>query len=131
MDKKPRKGKFAIVIYMVLILSVVIFMNFYKNNVTNKVIDYSKFKDMIEANEIKEVVIASDRINITTKNNSEYQDKSVYTIKIADDKLVEELRKTDVEFKAKDDRSALIMNVVLSWVLPFALIFLVYKFVLS
>jgi cell division protease FtsH len=131
MSKEPKKGKLGIVIYIVLILGLVIGANYYKDNVASQKISYSQFKDMIEANQIKEATIASDTIMIKTQNNSEYENESLYTIRISDDNLVEDLRKANVHFEAKDDRTSLIMNVVINWILPFGLLFLFYKFVIS
>ena len=131
MDKEPKKGKLGIVIYIFLILSLVIGANYYKDNVASQKISYSQFKDMIEANQIKEVTIASDTIMIKTQNSSEYENESLYTIRISDNNLVEDLRKANVHFEAKDDRTSLIMNVVINWLLPFGLLFLFYKFVIS
>ena len=131
MDNEPKKGKWGIAIYLVLIVGIVIGANFVRDKVNSEKITYSQFKDMIEANEIKEVTIASDTISIKTKNNSENEGKSLYTIRITDDKLVDELRNANIDFEAKDDRTSLIMNVVINWILPFGLLFLFYKFVLS
>lgn len=131
MDKQPRKGKLGIAIYLVLILGLIISANFFKDSFISTEISYSEFKDMIEANEIKEVTISSDTISINTNDNSKYGDESLYTIRVSDDKLVDELRSANIDFKAKDNRTSVIMNIFINLVLPFGLLFLFYKFVLS
>jgi len=131
MDKQPKKGKLGIAIYLVLILGLIISANFFKDSFISTEISYSEFKDMIEANEIKEATISSDTISIQTKNNSKYGDESLYTIRVSDDNLVEELRSANIDFKAKDNRTSVIMNIFINLVLPFGLLFLFYKFVLS
>ena len=131
MDKGPRKGKWGIVVYLVLIVSIVIGANFVRDNINSEKITYSQFKDMIIKDEVKEVTISNDTISIKTKKTSEGVEKSLYTIRISDDKLVDELREHNVDFEGKDDRTSIVMNLVINWILPFGLLFLFYKFVIS
>ena len=129
--KKPKKKNLGIVAYILVILGAFLFMNYYKNNISNKEITYSQFKDLVESNEVKQATISTDSISLTTQNNSEYEGESLYTIRVSDEKLVEELRDAKVDFKAKDDTNAFIMNIFVTIILPFGLLFLFYKLVFS
>ena len=131
MEKKPKKPSLGIVAYILIIIAAVAFMNYYKNNISNKEITYSEFKDLIEENEVKEAVIASDTITFKTQDNSDYEGESLYTIRVSDDKLVDELREANVDFKAKDDTNAFLFNIFITVILPFGLLFLFYKLVFS
>ena len=131
MEKDPKKGKINLIIYFVLILSLVIMMNYFKTTFTNKEITYSDFKTMVANNEVQEATITGESISIVPKDNTEYSGKKLYTIRVSDDKLVEDLTKAGVEFSGKDDRTSLLINIIGSWVLPFVLIFVFWKFVLS
>jgi len=130
-EKDPKKGKINLIIYFVLILSLVIMMNYFKTTFTNKEITYSDFKTMVANNEVQEATITGESISIVPKDNTEYSGKKLYTIRVSDDKLVEDLTKAGVEFSGKDDRTSLLINIIGSWVLPFVLIFVFWKFVLS
>lgn len=131
MEKEPKKGKLNLIIYFVLVIAMIVAMNLFKSTYDNKEITYSEFKTMVTNNEISKAVITSDTIVITPKENSNYYGKDVYTIRVTDDNLVEDLTKAGVEFGGKDDRTTLIINIIGNWILPIVLIFVFWKFVLS
>ena len=130
-EKEPKKGKLNLIIYFVLVIAMIVAMNLFKSTYDNKEITYSEFKTMVTNNEISKAVITSDTIVITPKENSNYYGKDVYTIRVTDDNLVEDLTKAGVEFGGKDDRTTLIINIIGNWILPIVLIFVFWKFVLS
>lgn len=107
---------------------------------TTKEIPYNEFLQMVEKGEVKSVVIdTSGKIIITPKDGvteketkSEFDifsqfsgiKKTYYTNAISVDALYETLEKSGVEFKAdSSDSSSTIIEVILSWIIPFVIIY--------
>lgn len=107
---------------------------------TTKEIPYNEFLQMVENGEVKSVVIdTSGKIIITPKDGvteketkSEFDifsqfsgiKKTYYTNAISVDALYETLEKSGVEFRAdSSDSSTTIIEVILSWIIPFAIIY--------
>lgn len=107
---------------------------------TTKEIPYNEFLQMVENGEVKSVVIdTSGKIIITPKDEvteketkSEFDifsqfssiKKTYYTNAISVDALYETLEKSGVEFRAdSSDSSSTIIEVILSWIIPFVIIY--------
>ena len=107
---------------------------------TTKEIPYNEFLQMVENGEVKSVVIdTSGKIIITPKDGvteketkSEFDifsqfsgiKKTYYTDAISVDALYETLEKSGVEFRAdSSDSSSTIIEVILSWIIPFVIIY--------
>jgi len=107
---------------------------------TTKEIPYNEFLQMVENGEVKSVVIdTSGKIIITPKDGvteketkSEFDifsqfsgiKKTYYTNAISVDALYETLEKSGVEFRAdSSDSSSTIIEVILSWIIPFVIIY--------
>lgn len=109
-------------------------------NATTKEIPYNEFLKMVDDGKVKSVVIdTSGKIIITPKDSTTDKDtadefgvfsqfsgikKTYYTNAISVDALYETLEKSGVEFRADStDSSSTIIEVILSWVIPFAIIY--------
>lgn len=107
---------------------------------TTKEIPYNEFLQMVEKGEVKSVVIdTSGKIIITPKDGVTEKEtkskfdifsqfsgikKTYYTNAISVDALYETLEKSGVEFKAdSSDSSSTIIEVILSWIIPFVIIY--------
>lgn len=94
---------------------------------------YNEFIDMLEADQIKKVEIAGDRINFVPRvqPNSAY-DITYYTGNIYDPKLADQLREAEIEYQGKivDNRSNILESII-SLLLPFILIYIVMWFLLK
>ncbi len=96
-------------------------------------ISYAKFLEMVEKNEVKEILIQydNDRMLISPKEQKEGTIPVTYYTGIIenDDNLVPLLNEHDVAYTAEVvDKSTTILDIIVSWVLPFALIYLVMWF---
>jgi len=96
-------------------------------------ISYAEFLEMVEKGEVKEVLIQydSDRMLISPKEQKEGTIPVTYYTGIIenDDNLVPLLNQYDVAYTAEVvDKSTTILDIIVSWVLPFALIYLVMWF---
>ncbi len=96
-------------------------------------ISYAKFLEMVQKNEVKEVLIQYDydRMLISPKVQKEGTLPVTYYTGIIqnDDALVPLLNEYGVAYTAEViDKSTTILDVIVNWVLPFALIYLVMWF---
>jgi len=96
-------------------------------------ISYAKFLEMVQKNEVKEVLIQYDydRMLISPKVQKEGALPVTYYTGIIqnDDELVPLLNEYGVVYTAEViDKSTTILDVIVNWVLPFALIYLVMWF---
>ena len=96
-------------------------------------ISYAKFLDMVQKNEVKEVLIQYDydRMLITPKVQKEGTLPITYYTGIIqnDDTLVPLLNEYGVTYGSEVvDKSTTILDIIVSWVLPFALIYVVMWF---
>lgn len=118
-----------------------------------KEIFYSEFMDMIENDEIDSVTISGDRITIITKesveaaqklessvsnaktiedivgvgkDSADYSKKDIvyYTGNVNDPELVKKLREHNVKFKKPVVESNAFLDIILTWVIPFAIMYL-------
>ena len=97
---------------------------------SNVEISYDKFYSMLDDGEIKSVVIQSDKILIEPKIQPNDVYKTTYYTGIVDDpNLVDRVLDADVTIK-KDisDSRTTILDIIVVWVLPFVLIYLVMWF---
>ncbi|MDF2802118.1 MAG: ATP-dependent metalloprotease FtsH [Anaerocolumna sp.] len=93
-------------------------------------ITYDKFYSMIENKEIKSVKIQSDRILIIPKNQpNEVYDITYYTGYISDTTLIDKVIASGatLERDTADTRTS-ILDIIVVWVLPFVLIYVVMWF---
>jgi len=96
-------------------------------------ITYAKFVEMVENNEVKEVLIQYDyeRILISPKTQKEGTIPVTYYTGIIyyDDELLPMLNEHGVSYASEVvDKSTTILDIIMNWVLPFALIYLVMWF---
>ena len=131
MEKDPKKkGKMPIFFYFTLVLCLVMAINIFKVRYSDN-IAYSEFKQMLSNEEVNSVEISSDTITIYTKENSKYKGKTVYTVRVTDEGLVDDLSDAGVKFSGKDERTSMMVEVLSSWIIPLLIFFVFWKFVLS
>lgn len=131
MDNDQKKGKMPLFIYILIVLGILMTVQYVFSGNRNEEIPYSQFKEMVEDKKVSSVEITSNTITITPKSNTGYGGQKLYTVRVSDDKLVEDLMDAGVKFKAKDEKTGLIVELLLSWILPILLIFIFWKFVFS
>ena len=136
-DDDKRKNQKIILVIVAALVTIMLVTTFTSlmNNATTEEITYSKFLTMLDEGEVDSVEIDSDgTIIITPKNgkSTQYGTKKTYwTMILSSDKLYERLEEANVEWKVdKADTSASIIEIVLSWVLPFLFIYLIFGIVM-
>ena len=137
---KKRQNIILIVIALIFTALAVSALSSLYTSATSEEITYDKFLDMIENEQVKSVVIStSGKITITPKENNSLSTNSktglkmtYYTSAISLDALYNTLEESGVEFKAdSSDSGSTILELILSWVLPFALIYFFMGFILK
>lgn len=97
---------------------------------SNIEITYNKFLSMLDEGKIKSVKIQSDRIEIEPKEQpSDVYNIKYYTGRIDDEQLITRLQKAKVDYKGDvSDTKSSILDIILAWVVPFVLIYVVWYF---
>lgn len=128
------KNKQSLLVLVICLMFGLLFINlfsFMTRNQSNK-IPYSEFIEMVEDNDVKKVVIKSNTLEITLKEqNIMGQPAKVYTALAESlDELTKRLEKTDIEFRREEPNP--VMEVVLSilgLVLPILLMIMLFPLV--
>ena len=127
-----KKPKISIAVYFVVTIAILLIVNYSKDIYYNKEITYNKFLSMVENKEISEIVISNESLIITPKPGTEYDGKTIYTANIKNDKLIDELIESgEIDFTGKNPKDSMIMNMIISYGIPIAFLFIMYKFFFS
>lgn len=132
---KGSKNGQTILIFMVVSLFALLVINLFTNlfnDSTEKEITYKQFMEMLESGEVEKVVIKSNEIEITPKNQPfPGMELTYYTGIMDDDNLVEKLEDADVQYTSEipDVTGALLYN-ILSMIIPLILIWIVLGIVM-
>ena len=127
-DPNKQKNIRTAVVMVVICLGITFLfsnlLNRYRNG-NQEEITYSEFLTMLDKKEVKEVTIDETKLIIEpTEQSNPMMKTTYYTVAITDYKLVDRLADADVKFSKKDNSSsATIASVLLSYVLPFVLIY--------
>ena len=118
MEQKPNNRKkinpfFCLTIILGLILIAQLFL---PSTSSKEKITYSEFKQLVKEQKISKAVITGDTIIITPKSNTGLGGKELYTLRVNDTKLVEDLENSGVKFEAKNEKTSLIIEILINWV---------------
>ena len=142
-NKNPKNNKqnWSIIIITTLVtVFLVLGLYSFMQKTTSKEISYSEFLKMLDDKKIEEVVFDTNQLIITPKTEKKNGLPQVkvtyytgYTGSMEDSKLVDRLEKVDVRFgeKIPDSTSAVILNIFVTLILPFVLIFVVLNYLMK
>jgi cell division protease FtsH len=119
-----KKTKSFTYLYFILAFVAMIVVNSYIFKTEVKTIPYSEFKDLIPKGKITDVVIDGETIQGMLAQDDGKKNKFL-TSRVEDPDLVKDLQKSGIKFTGYSENK--IVKALLSWVLPFALIFLVWN----
>lgn len=124
--QKPKKSWISywiIALFVFLLLQAFVFPNLFKGRV--KEVGYETFISMTENNEIGSVTIESNQITFTDKS-----EKQVYqTGRLDDPDLIQRLYNSGAKFESQiDSGTSPLLYILISYVLPIALMLLVFHF---
>ena len=123
-NKSIRSALIMVAICLVITLLFSSLLTRYRNG-NQQEISYSEFLTMVEKDEVKEVTVGDSKITIVPKKQTNPVMKTTYyTRPISDYKLVDRLKESGVKFTKEDtSSSSTILSILLSYVLPFVLIY--------
>ena len=124
---KNRNIRSAVIMVAICLVITFLFSSLlsrYRNG-NQQEISYSEFLTMVEKDEVKEVTVGDSKIVIIPKEQTNPVMKTTYyTRPISDYKLVDRLKESKVKFSKEDtNSSSTILSILLSYVLPFVLIY--------
>ena len=142
-NKNPKNNtqNWSIIIITTLVtVFLVLGLYSFMQKTTSKEISYSEFLKMLDDKKIEEVVFDTNQLIITPKTEKKNGLPQVkvtyytgYTGSMEDSKLVDRLEKADVRFgeKIPDSTSAVLLNIFVTLILPFVLIFVVLNYLMK
>jgi cell division protease FtsH len=120
-DKKTRNFTF---LYFVMAFVAIIVINSYLSTSEVKTIAYSEFKEDLAKGKISDVTVNSDTIQGTLKDDDGKAVKFT-AARVDDPDLVKDLQKGNVKFTGQYENK--LLKGIISWVLPFAIIIVVWN----
>ncbi len=128
---KPTKIKFwqrpdvAVVLYVLFFIAM-LYLWQYSSGVARSEIPYSQFLQYLDANQVRNAVITDDLISgeLTLTNAKTGKPRDFITVPLKDTALATLLKKHGVKYSVQHQSHWL--DTLLAWVLPFALLFLVW-----
>lgn len=137
-NNKNQKGsgnKQTIFILLVATLAVLMILSYMRSSLagaTNQEISYDEFIAKVEAGEIEKVEISSDVITITPKEQTNpYVVSTFNTVPVDDPDLSNRLLEAGVKFEQRKTSAAdMIFSVILNYVLPIALVWIILGFIM-
>jgi len=125
-----KKALIYCLIAAVLTLTLFSYMTNQLKEGSKEKISYDQFLKMIDDKEVKSVLVKVDKIEITplTQPNEVY-DITYYTGRMYDANLTDRLDAAGITMSSEiDDKSTNFVDIIVGWVLPFAMIYLVMYF---
>ena len=133
-NQKNNKQGFGIIIITTLIAAVIVLGLYqFMEESTSKEIAYSEFLKMVDEDKVEEVRIGANELIITPKEEKVPGIKVKYfTGRVEDEKLSERLYEAGIKYGAEipDSTSAMLFNILISIVLPFAFIWIGLSFLM-
>ena len=155
-DNNNRQNYGIIIITTIIAAVFVMFLYQLMQDTPSQEISYTKFMDMVEKGEVKEVTIDSEKITIIPKTEAEKNQENensqggitqgsnwftqfgagsqvqYYTGLIDDPDMYDKLDKAGVEVSSTipDSTSMMILNLVFSVIVPFVLVFVLLSFLM-
>ncbi len=121
---KQKKARGFSFIYFILAFIAIIAINsfFFRSDV--KTISYSEFKESVAKGKVADLVISAESVqgNLTHDDGKKVR---FMTTRVDDPDLVKDLQKNNVKFSGQYENKFL--NMILSWILPFALMILIWN----
>ena len=127
-DGLPPKTHFSIWYFL---LAILLFMYVQQYFFSSKVetISYSQFKQKVAEGSVSKLTIGPESIAGTLKGKDNKPDQQFTTVRVDDPGLVKELDDRKIDYSGRYDNKFL--GSILSWVLPIALMFLIWRFAMK
>lgn len=120
-DKKTKNFTF---LYFIIAFVAMVAINSYLFKAEVKNVPYSEFKELIAKGKIGDIVIDTETLQGTLTLDDGKKTKFL-TSRVEDPDLVKDLQKYNIKFAGYYENK--IFKAIISWVLPFAIIFLIWN----
>ena len=133
-NNQPRQNLILMVVAALVTLLIISYFMRGVSGSGSREITYTQFIEMVNEGQVQEVTISSDTITITPKSTGTAVDRATYyTAKIEDDTtLTERMLEAGIEVSGEvTDSSSLIMSLILTYVLPIALMWILLSFLMN
>jgi cell division protease FtsH len=120
-DKKTKNFTF---LYFIIAFVAMVAINSYLFKAEVKNVPYSEFKELIAKGKIGDIVIDTETLQGTLTLDDGKKTKFL-TSRVEDPELVKDLQKYNIKFAGYYENK--IFKAIISWVLPFAIIFLIWN----
>ena len=131
-ENNQNKKKSYFWTYCLIIIAVIMMITYAKDSYFNKEITYSEFLNLINQNEVSKLVISSDNIIITPTSESKYSGRTLYTVNLHDQQLLDKLKADGkVEFTGKVAKQSVFLEMLLTAVGPLIILLLMWKLFFS
>lgn len=127
-DFKDKKLKYAI-FYSLGVMIFVLIINYASAAIRTQEITYNKFLDLLQSKKISQVEVSDDKIVIMPKAGTGFNKKILYTGRIYDPDLKDELKKSGAEIKATLKNNDPIKSFLFTYVFPIGIFLIAGKFV--
>ncbi len=127
-DGMPPTARFSV---WYLLIAVLLFMYVQQYLFSSKVetISYSQFKQKVAEGSVSKLTVGPESISGTLKGKDNKPDQEFATIRVDDPGLVKELDDRKIDYSGRYDSKFL--GSILSWVLPIAAMFLIWRFAIK
>ncbi|MEM5790002.1 MAG: ATP-dependent metallopeptidase FtsH/Yme1/Tma family protein, partial [Syntrophobacteraceae bacterium] len=125
-DPGQRKVHFSIWYFLAAFLLIVWFQSYVTEQQSNR-ITYSEFKQYVRDGQLETVTIAQERITGTLKDARD-QNRYFQTARVEDPDLVRELEAQGIKYSGAVESKWL--GVMISWLLPLAVLFFFWSFLM-
>ncbi len=119
-----KKGQ-QLLLYLLLFLAVLSLFRTFSTQPVEE-IKYSKFKSLLAAKQVKDIVITSENIRGTMREDD--KDKAFQTVRIEDPDLVKDLAASGVSYEGKVSDNWM-KDLFLTWIIPLVILVVIWSFV--
>lgn len=133
---QPPKNKQTLLVLLIASLITLLFLSYFRTMLSNasaQEISYNEFITMVEEGKVEKVVVETDQITITPKQqDNPLMPTTYYTGVVDDPERSDRLLKAGVTFTQEiPDSSSTIMYILVSYVLPIVLVWVALSFLMK
>ncbi len=123
-DKEKKTKSFTFLYFIIAIIAIFVIHSYLSFRSEIKTVPYSEFKDLVAQTKVSDLIIDPEKIQGTMTQADGKKVKFV-TSRVEDPDLVKDLQKSNVQFSGSFENK--ILRVIIEWVLPFAIIILIWN----
>jgi len=123
-DKEKKTKNFTFLYFIIAIVGIFVIHSYLSFSSEIKTVPYSEFKGLVSQMKVSDLIIDAEKIQGTMTQQDGKKVKFV-TSRVEDPDLVKDLQKSNVQFSGSFENK--ILRVIIEWVLPFAIIILIWN----